>query len=102
MHPILQPGSLLLIDETRKVVNGGWGDEWDRPIYFLEHREGYLCGWCHMEKDRLIIIFHPGSQQAPRTFEYPKEVDVLGQVVGTATSLDALRRKRARSADAAG
>lgn len=100
MHPILQPGSLLLIDESRKVVNSGWGDEWERPIYFLHHREGYVCGWCHMEKERLVVLFHPGSQQAPRLYEYPKEIDVIGQVVGTATSFDALRRKRSRLLDA--
>jgi transcriptional regulator with XRE-family HTH domain len=102
MHPVLQPGSLLLIDESRKVVNNGWGDEWERPIYFLQHREGYLCGWCHQEKDRLMVLFHPGSLQPPRLYEFPKEIDVIGQVVGTATSLDSLRRKRSRSSDGAG
>ena len=36
-----------MIDETqRKVVNSGWANEFDRPIYFLEHRQGYACGWC--------------------------------------------------------
>ena len=33
MFPVLRPGALVLIDETqRKVVPGGWTDEFDRPI----------------------------------------------------------------------
>lgn len=39
MYPILQPGALVLIDESRrKIVNSGWNNEFERPIYFLEHR----------------------------------------------------------------
>src|SRR5271155_665141 len=54
MYPLLQPGSLVMLDETRrKVVNSGWGNEFDRPIYFLEHRQGYACGWCYQTDDRL-------------------------------------------------
>ena len=40
-----------MIDESkRKVAGTGWASELDRPIYFLENREGYLCGWCSLEK----------------------------------------------------
>ena len=45
MYPILTPGSLVVVDEgLRKIASGGWANEFDRPIYFLEHREGYVCG----------------------------------------------------------
>ncbi len=47
MDPILPPGSLVVIDQSRRrVVSSGWKSEYDRPLYFLEHRDGYLCGWC--------------------------------------------------------
>ncbi len=41
MYPLIQPGSLVLIDDThRKIVNTGWANEYERPIYFFEHRKG--------------------------------------------------------------
>ena len=33
MYPLLQPGSFVVIDETRrKIQNDGWSNEFDRPI----------------------------------------------------------------------
>jgi transcriptional regulator with XRE-family HTH domain len=100
MHPILLPGSLLVINEVTKIVNSGWNDEWERPIYFLEHRDGYLCGWCHLDRDRLIVLSHPSSTEPPKVFLYPNDIEVIGQVVGVAASLDSYRRRRARLSDA--
>ena len=35
MYPLIQPGSLVLIDDTvRKISTGGWTNEFERPIYF--------------------------------------------------------------------
>ena len=97
MHPIILPGSLLVIDETkRKIVTSGWSNEFDRPIYFFEHREGYACGWCSLEEDRLIIQAHPSSQCPPQ-IHAPDEVDVIGQVTGVAMLLDQAKRRRARA-----
>ena len=89
MFPILRPGSLVLIDEQRrKVARSGWNNEFDRPIYFLEHRHGYLCGWCALDDGTLAVQPHPASQKGPTLFRYPLDVDVVGQVVGTAMLLD--------------
>src|ERR1700730_13551091 len=39
MYPLLQPGSFLMIDETRrKISTSVWNHELERPIYFFEHR----------------------------------------------------------------
>src|SRR5205807_7140881 len=39
MYPILHPGCLVVIDESRRrIAAGGWINEFDRPIYFLEER----------------------------------------------------------------
>jgi transcriptional regulator with XRE-family HTH domain len=90
MFPILRPGSLVLIDESRrKIARGGWNNEFDRPIYFLEHRHGYLCGWCTQEDGTLTVQPHPASEKAPTLFKYPPDIDVVGQVVGMAMLLDA-------------
>ena len=89
MFPILRPGSLVLIDEDRrKIARGGWNNEFDRPIYFLEHRHGYLCGWCAVEDGTLFVQPHPASDKPPMLFKYPPDIDVVGQVVGIAMLLD--------------
>jgi hypothetical protein len=98
MYPLLQPESLVLIDETRRRVSeGGWANEFERPIYFLEHRAGYVCGWCSLVENRLILQPHPASMSSPEVFSYPDEIDVIGQVTGVAMRLDQARRRRTRS-----
>ncbi|GIU76302.1 MAG: hypothetical protein KatS3mg004_3389 [Bryobacteraceae bacterium] len=98
MYPILRPGSLLLIDESRrKVVTSGWASELDRPIYFLEHRGGWMCAWCSLTENQLVAIPHPASSMAPMVFAWPDDVEVLGQVVGVANRLTAPAKSRVRS-----
>jgi hypothetical protein len=98
MYPILQPGALVLIDETRrKIVDSGWTTEFERPIYLLETREGWHCGWCSMRDAQLIVHAHPSSQETPRVFAFPEEIDVIGQVVAAAMHLSSGRRRRTRS-----
>ena len=98
MYPLLQPGSLVLIDETRrKVINSGWNSEFERPIYFCEHRQGYICAWCSLSGDRLVLQPHPASSCDPAVYSYPSEIDVIGQVTGVAMRLDQGRRRRTRS-----
>src|SRR5262249_47691227 len=56
MYPIIPPGSLVVInDEMRRVRNSGWHTEFERPIYFMEHRDGYICSWCNLRDERLIV-----------------------------------------------
>ena len=98
MYPLLQPGSLVLIDETRrKIVSSGWISEHERPIYFLEHREGYACGWCNLNDGQLVLQPHPASMCSPQVYSHPDEIDVVGQVTGVAMRLDSGRRRRIRS-----
>jgi len=97
MHPLLPPGSLVLIDERRrKVAEGGWSNEFERPIYFLEHRDGYSCGWCNVNENRLVVQPHPASMCDPAIYSYPGEVDVIGQISGVAMRLNQGKRRRTR------
>ena len=97
MFPILRPGSLVLIDENRrKIARGGWNNEFDRPIYFLEHRHGYLCGWCALDSGTLAVQPHPASEKAPTLFRYPPDIDVVGQVVGMAMLLNGKMNSESR------
>jgi len=95
MFPIIPPGSLVVIDDSkRRVVPGGWFDEFERPIYFLEHREGYVCGWCSLKEGRLIVQPHPASNCDFESYAYPDEIEVVGQVTRIALSLDQAGRRR--------
>ena len=85
MYPLLRPGSVVQIDESRKkIVLNGWTSEHERPIYFLELRYSYECCWCSQSGRDLTLIFHPASQLPPRTIRVPDAGEVLGQVVGLA------------------
>jgi hypothetical protein len=97
MYPLLQPGTFVMIDETqRRVATSGWTNEFERPIYFFEHRKGYACAWCNITDDHLILQPHPASECSPQVYAYPQEIDVVGLVSGVAMRLD-LGRRRSRS-----
>jgi transcriptional regulator with XRE-family HTH domain len=97
MYPLLQPGSLVLIDQTkRKVVNSGWTTEFERPIYFLEHRQGYCCSWCTLNGAQLVLQPHPASECSPEVYVHPDEIEVIGQVTGVAMRLDRGKGRHAR------
>jgi transcriptional regulator with XRE-family HTH domain len=98
MYPIVQPGALVVIDETlRKVIPGEWLNELERPVYFLEHEKGYCCGWCTLEDGQLIVQRHASSGLKPLIFSYPDEVEVVGQMIGVAMRLGQEVRRRTRS-----
>jgi transcriptional regulator with XRE-family HTH domain len=98
MYPLLLPGTFIMVDETtRKIASSGWTNEFERPIYFFEHRQGYACGWCNLKDDKLILQPHPASLCTPEIYKYPSEIDMVGQVIGIATRLDQGRRLRTRS-----
>jgi transcriptional regulator with XRE-family HTH domain len=99
MYPILHPGSLVLLDENkRKIAPDGWTNEFDRPIYFLERREGYECGWCTVTEDRLLVQPHPASPAKARVYGYPGDIDVVGQVIGVAMLFEQRKHRHSRSA----
>ena len=99
MYPIIPPGSLVAIDETlRKIVNTGWGHEYERPIYFLETRNGYAFGWCTLNESQLVLQPHPASGCLPAVYAYPSDVDSIGQIYGVAkTILDRAKKPRTRA-----
>lgn len=98
MFPIIPPASLVVIDDSkRRVVTGNWLSEWERPIYFLEHREGYVCGWCSQKEGQLTVQPHPASGYEPESYLYPDEIEIVGQVTRVALSLEQAARRRSRS-----
>ncbi len=88
MYPLIVPGSFIQVDEHKNAITEkAWRSEYERPIYFIETREGHTCSWCSLKGDQLIIQPHPLSPVAPRMMKYTKEAEVIGQVVGIAMRL---------------
>jgi transcriptional regulator with XRE-family HTH domain len=97
MYPLVPPGSFIEIDtERRKVLRDGWTAEHDRPIYFLECRDGFKCGWCMQRDGKLYVQPHPQSPDPPSVFNFPGEAEIVGQVIGIAMRVDLGKRRHTR------
>jgi hypothetical protein len=85
MYPLIRPGSFVQIDgNQRKIKHGTWRTEFERPIYFVELREEYVCSWCEIKEGHLISIPYPNSPVEIRRFPYPREAEIVGRVTGVA------------------
>ena len=86
MYPMIRPGALLKIDTSQdKLSTVTWRNEYERPIFFIELRNAYACGWCELQSNQLLIIPHPSSPASVRRFTYPREAEIVGRVVGYTT-----------------
>jgi transcriptional regulator with XRE-family HTH domain len=98
MHPIIRPGSFVQIDEGKKQIkNEDTAHEFDKAVYFIEHRAGFRCGWCTVREGLLIVQSHPASAVSPEVYKYPGDAEIVGQVVGLAMRLDQAMRRHTRS-----
>jgi transcriptional regulator with XRE-family HTH domain len=87
LFPILRPGSFVQIDpRVRKILPGGWRTEYDRPIYFVELRDGYSCCWCELHHREFWLLPHPLSPCKVRRLAIG-DVEVVGQVTGAGIRL---------------
>jgi transcriptional regulator with XRE-family HTH domain len=88
LSPLLRPGSFVQIDpHVRKVQPLKWRTEFDRPIYFVELRDGYACSWCEMQEGYLLLLPHPLSSRSVRRLNYGTEAEIIGQVTAVAMRL---------------
>jgi len=89
MFPLILPGSFVQIDDTQtKIRSGKWPSEYQRPIYFVETREGFAVSWCELHGIHLLLKPHPLSPVETKILRYGKDAEVLGQVVAIAMRLD--------------
>jgi transcriptional regulator with XRE-family HTH domain len=81
LHPLIRPGSFVQIDSRqRKIKRGNWQNEFDRPIYFVELRDSYVCSWCELDGSQLILIPSPQSRGQAKHVRYPGDAEVVGRV----------------------
>jgi transcriptional regulator with XRE-family HTH domain len=87
MYPLIRPGSFVMVDTGQnKLRLIAWRTEYERPIYFVELRDGYCCGWCELQGNQLLLIPHHSSRVGIRRFTYPKEAEIVGRVMKFSTS----------------
>jgi transcriptional regulator with XRE-family HTH domain len=91
LEPMIPPGSIVQIDTRQRAISSkkDWTHEFQRPIYFLMTREGYVCGWCELDRNSewLTLIPHPLSPASSRRWKYRTEIEGLGRVVVVAIRL---------------
>lgn len=88
LYPLLRPGSFVQIDSRiRKIQPMRWRTEFDRPIYFVELRDGYACSWCEMQDGHLLVVPHPLSPQGVRRYAFGRDAEIVGQVTAVAMTL---------------
>jgi transcriptional regulator with XRE-family HTH domain len=88
MYPLIRPGAVVEIDTRQRKVPAAskqLTSQFEKPIFFVELREGYAFGWCTMQSGKLVITPHPSSRTLQRHFDYPRDVDIVGRVVGYTT-----------------
>jgi len=94
MSPLLAPGTFVRIDPKQTRIKNAPAKRsssqspYARPIYFLDLRTGYACGWCQIQNGVLTLIPHPDSGEPTRAFRYPAEVEVVGRVTGIAMLIE--------------
>jgi transcriptional regulator with XRE-family HTH domain len=88
LYPLLRPGSFVRIDpRVRKVQPMRWRTEFDRPIYFVELRDGYACAWCELQDGHLLLLPHPLSPRAVRRLAHGTDAEIVGRVTAVAMTL---------------
>jgi transcriptional regulator with XRE-family HTH domain len=97
MYPFLRPGSFVEIDSRqRKIKTDSWRTEFDRPIYFVELRDTYVCSWCELDAGYLMLIPCPQSRGQVRHVRYPADADIVGRVTAVTMRLAASPDEAAR------
>lgn len=94
LYPLILPGSFVQVDpQLTEIETGPWASDFERPIYFLETRDSYICGWCAVISSREIQVQpHALSGLPARNYKRPAEIEVVGRVVGIAMKLKSVTR----------
>jgi hypothetical protein len=89
LYPNLRPGSFVQNDpSSRKILRCGWTSEHERPIYFVELRDGYCCSWCDLNREELLLPPHPLSPCKIRRLIHGVDAEIIGRVTGAGISFN--------------
>ncbi len=92
LYPMVKPGTLLTVDTYQRAIASRkqYSNEYNRPIYLLDTRQGFVCAWCDLEEnDKMLrIVPHPLGRTHLGLLKYGLDVEVVGRVVFVAMSLE--------------
>jgi len=85
LFPLIRPGAFVQIDRRfKRIRTAKWRTEFERPIYFVELRDGYACSWCELQGNKLLLVPHQLSPCSIRQYGYGTDAEIIGQVIGVA------------------
>lgn len=91
LYPMIRPGAVITVDTHQRAIASPkeWTNEFDRPIYLLFTRNGYVCGWCQLTEGGTLlnVVSHLMAKMDVLPLAYGKDVEVIGRVVAVATNL---------------
>jgi hypothetical protein len=91
LYPHIRPGALVQIDPRQTKIKKDWQNEFDRPIYFIDLRDTYMCSWCEVDGTQLVLIPSPQSRRPSKRVRYPGDADVVGRVTVVTMPLAEIR-----------
>ena len=99
MYPIIPPGSLVVIDDSRRrVANSGWTNEFDRPDLLPGASGAAMHAPGAAFATTAWFCSHIRPRDASRSaMPIPEEIEVIGQITEVAMSLDPAKRRRPRA-----
>jgi transcriptional regulator with XRE-family HTH domain len=82
LEPLVPRGSILLIDPHQtRPANNDWSNEYDRPKYLIEMRDCFQVSYIEVQKNELILVPHSLSTSKPFKVAYPRDAEIVGQVI---------------------
>jgi transcriptional regulator with XRE-family HTH domain len=98
LYPFVRPGAFVRIDPRQKKIPAvQWHSGHDRPIYFVELREHYVCTWCEALDGRLILVPSQQSKRRAQQVRYPAEAVIVGRVTGITQDIVELSEHEVRA-----
>jgi hypothetical protein len=89
IHPCLAGALFFVVDRKRKNPRAALScPKWAQPVYVVQQRSGdYLCGFCTMQGDTLILRSCFASMPKPLRLRNRVDAEVVGKVVGVVRRL---------------
>src|SRR5258708_39687406 len=101
LDPIIRPVFFVKIDSRKRTVPPvNWHSDFDRPIFFFELRDRYVCSWCELHGSQLILVPTPQSRAQARHIRYPDDATIVGRVTAVAMRIAEARDSSGQSSSA--
>jgi hypothetical protein len=99
LQPFVRPGAFVRIDfRQKKIPAVRWRTDHDRPIFFIELRDRYVCTWCEMHDGALILIPSQQSNRRTQHVRYPVDATIVGRVTGISMDIVEAEENESRQA----